>query len=102
MPAITMAHSRLSRLRINFSHFTGDDLRAPQSPRIDTISGMRFANFPGEDFSVSRLIGALTEDDLYRSVEVAKIFKYEIVRANATLAIAKTILAKPIPSATKK
>jgi hypothetical protein len=81
--------------------FTGDDLRAPRSPRIDTISGMRFANFPGEDFSVSRLIGALTEDDLYRSVEVAKTFKYEIVRANATLAIAKTILAKPIPSATK-
>ena len=55
----------------------------------------RFIRLPGEDFRISRALRLLAEDELERTVELAKTFKYDAPRANATLAIARAILEKP-------
>jgi hypothetical protein len=41
----------------------------------------------------------LALDDLFRSIELAKGFKYDGPRAYATLAIAKAVLEKPTTTA---
>jgi len=75
--------------------FTGDDIRMPNRSMIATKNGVRFVKLPDSDFNFSRVLRALAEDDLFRSIELVKTFKYDAPRAYATLAIAKAILDKP-------
>jgi len=75
--------------------FTGDDIRMPSGPMIATRNGTRFARLPESDFNFSRVLRGMAEDDLFRSIELAKSFKYNGPRAYATLAIAKAVLEKP-------
>jgi len=75
--------------------FIGDDIRTPSVPMIVTRNGTRFARLPEADFNFSHLLRSLAFDDLFRSIELAKSFKYDAPRAYATLAIARAILEKP-------
>jgi hypothetical protein len=75
--------------------FAGDDIATPKRSMLVTNSGTRFIKLPAEDFSLWRVLRSLAQDDLERSVELAKGFKYDAPRANATLAIARAILEKP-------
>ena len=59
-----------------------------------TVGGARFIRIGGADFSLSNLFRALAKDDLYRTVDLAKSFKYEAARAAVTIAIARSILQK--------
>jgi hypothetical protein len=74
--------------------FSGDDIRGPKWTMLVTRSGTRFIKMPEADFSFSRVLRSLAQEDLERSVELAKSFKYDAPRANATLAIARAILEK--------
>jgi hypothetical protein len=76
-------------------NFTGDDIHMPSGSMIVTKNGTRFVRLPERDFNFSRVLRALAQDDLYRSLELAKSFKYEAARAYATLAIARAVLDKP-------
>jgi hypothetical protein len=76
--------------------FTGDDIHMPSGGMIATRNGARFIRLPDADFSFSRVLRALAQDDLFRSIELAKGFKYDATRAYATLAIARAVLEKPI------
>lgn len=82
--------------------FTGNDILTPSSSMIVTKNGTRFIRLPNADFNFSRVMRALAQDDLFRSLELAKSFKYESVRAYATLAIARSILEKPAGTVTTK
>lgn len=75
--------------------FTADDIRMPKWSMIATRNGARFVSLPDSDFNFSRVLRALAEDDLIRSIELAKTLKYDGPRAFATLAIAKAVLDKP-------
>ena len=75
--------------------FFGDDTRSPKWSMVATRRFTKFTRLPAEDFSLSRLLSSLSQDELERSVEVVKTFKYDATRANATLAIARAILDKP-------
>jgi hypothetical protein len=75
--------------------FAGDDIATPKRSMLVTNSGTRFIKLPAEDFSLWRVLRSLAQGDLERSVELAKGFKYDAPRANATLAIARAILEKP-------
>jgi hypothetical protein len=79
--------------------FTGNDVLMPSGSMIVTKNGTRFTRLPNADFNFSRVMRALAQDDLFRSLELAKGFKYESVRAYATLAIARSILEKPAGTA---
>jgi hypothetical protein len=81
--------------------FAADDIRMPKRSMLVTRSGTRFIHMPDTDFNFSRLLRSLAQEDLIRSVELAKSFKYEATRANATLAIAKAILQKPTAATAK-
>ena len=76
-------------------NFTGDDIHMPSGSMIVTKNGTRFVRLPERDFNFSRVLRALAQDDLYRSLELAKSFKYEAARAYATLASARAVLDKP-------
>lgn len=82
--------------------FTGDDIRMPSRSLIATKSGTRTVGLPDVDFNFARVLRALAHDDLFRSLELAKSFKYEAARAYATLAIAKAVLEKPAGVVTAK
>jgi len=82
--------------------FTGDDIRMPSWSMIATRNGTRFVRLPDADFNFSRVLRALVYDDLFRSLELARGFKYEAPRAYATLAIAKAVLEKPARMATER
>lgn len=75
--------------------FTGDDIHMPSGSMIATKNGTRFVRLPETDFNFSRVLRALAQDDLFRSLELAKSFKYDAARAYATLAIARAVLDKP-------
>jgi len=75
--------------------FTGDDIHMPSGGMIVTKNGTRFIRLPDADFNFSRVLRALAHDDLFRSIELAKGFKYDATRAYATLAIARAVLEKP-------
>ena len=79
--------------------FTGDDIRMPSGGMIATRNGTRFIRLPESDFNFSRVLRNLALDDLFRSIELAKGFKYDGPRAYATLAIAKAVLEKPTTTA---
>jgi hypothetical protein len=72
--------------------FTGEDmqLRFP----IATRDGIKISSIGGEEFALAGVLRLLAKDDLYRSIDLAKSFKNVAPRANATLAIASTILDK--------
>jgi hypothetical protein len=82
--------------------FTGDDFHMPSGDMIVTNNGTRFTRLPDADFNFSRVLRALAQDDLFRSLELAKGFKYDATRAYATLAIAKAVLEKPAGVVTAK
>lgn len=75
--------------------FTGDDIRMPSGSMIVTKNGTRFVRLPEADFNFSRVLRAVAQDDLFRSLDLAKGFKYDAARAYATLAIASAVLEKP-------
>ena len=82
--------------------FTGDDIHMPSGGMIATRNGTRFIRLPDADFNFSRVLRALAQDDLFRSIELAKGFKYDATRAYATLAIARAVLEKPIGTVAAK
>ena len=82
--------------------FTGDDIHMPSGGMIVTKNGTRFTRLPDADFNFSRVLRALAHDDLFRSIELAKGFKFDATRAYATLAIARAVLEKPIGTVTAK
>lgn len=82
--------------------FTGDDIRMPKWSMIATRNGARFVSLPDGYFNFSRVLRGLAEDDLIRSIELAKTFQYDGPRAYATLAIAKAVLDKPQATTTAK
>jgi len=82
--------------------FTGDDIKWPSGSMIVTKNGTRFVRLPEADFNFSRVLRALAQADLFRSLELAKSFKFEATRAYATLAIARAVLDKPAGSVTAK
>jgi hypothetical protein len=81
--------------------FAADDIRMPKRSMLVTRSGTRFSRMPDEDFNFSRVLRSLAQDDLERAVELARGFKYDAPRANATLAIARGILEKPTANSAK-
>jgi hypothetical protein len=83
-------------------NFTGDDFHMPSGDMIVTNNGTRFTRLPDADFNFSRVLQALAQDDLFRSLELAKGFKYDATRAYATLAIARAVLEKPAGVVTAK
>jgi hypothetical protein len=70
--------------------FTGNDARMTSTLRFRNGVVMRSANVA--EFDLLAIFRALAKDDLYRAIEMAKNFTGEAARANATLAIARTIL----------
>jgi len=82
--------------------FTADDVWMPKRSMLVTRSGTRFSRMPDEDFNFSRVLRPLVQEDLVRSVELSKGFKYDAPRANATLAIARAILEKPPANSARK
>ena len=61
-----------------------------------TKSGLRITSVGGADFGLSGALRSLARDDLYRSIDLAKAFKNETPRAIALLAVASSLLEKPI------
>ena len=61
-----------------------------------TKSGLRITSVGGADFGLSGALRSLAKDDLYRSIDLAKAFKNETPRAIALLAVASSLLEKPI------
>lgn len=82
--------------------FTADDVWMPKRSMLVTRSGTKFIRMPDEDFNFSRVLRSLAQEDLERSVELAKGFKYDAARANATIAIARAILEKQAANNSKK
>lgn len=72
--------------------FTGENPQITFS--VATRSGVKFSSFGGEDFRISGVLRLLMNVDLYRSIDLAKSFKNDAPRANATLAIARAVLEK--------
>lgn len=70
--------------------FTGED--GMLSARLATKNMVVATNSSAEDFDVAGVFTLLAGDDLYRSIELAKTFAAEAARANATLAIARSVL----------
>jgi hypothetical protein len=81
--------------------FAGDDIWMPKRSMLVTRSGTRFSRMPDEDFNFSRVLRSLAQDELERSVELARGFNYDATRANATLAIARAVLEKPTANSAK-
>ena len=73
----------------------------PSGGMIATRNGTRFVRLPESDFNFSQVLRNLALDDLFRSIELAKGFKYDGPRAYATLAIAKAVLEKPTTTTAK-
>ena len=87
---------------VKAADFVGDDVKTPKWSMVATRRFTKFIRLPGEDFRLSRALRPLAEDELERTVELAKTFKYDAPRANATLAIARAILEKPTTATARK
>lgn len=72
--------------------FTGEN--AQISSFMNTNSGVKLTRIGGKDFSLSGVLRSLTQDDFYRSIDLARSFKNNAPRATATLAIASAVLEK--------
>jgi hypothetical protein len=72
--------------------FTGGDAQVVS--RFKMQNGSMTMNFGVDSFDVHGIFARLAGDDLIRAVELAKTFTGEAPRANATLAIIRSILGK--------
>jgi hypothetical protein len=70
--------------------FSGDDARVTVSLRFKNGAMLRDSN--AADFDLLGVFRALAKTDLYPAIEAAKNFTNEVPRANAILAIARTVL----------
>jgi hypothetical protein len=70
--------------------FTGDDARVTSALRFKNGVVMRSSN--ATDFDLIGVFRTLAKNDLYPAIEAAKNFTNEVPRANAILAIARTVL----------
>ncbi|MDT4897819.1 MAG: hypothetical protein QOH25_2896 [Acidobacteriota bacterium] len=70
--------------------FTGDDARITSMLRFKNGAIMRSSN--AADFDLLGVFRTLARNDLYPAIEAAKNFTGEVPRANAILAIARTVL----------
>jgi hypothetical protein len=61
---------------------------------MGTNSSFKLRRIGGQDYSLSGMFKSLTQDDFYRSINLAKSFKNNGPRATATLAIANAIFEK--------
>jgi hypothetical protein len=61
---------------------------------IGTNRSFKLRRIGGQDFSLSGMFKSLTQDDFYRSIELAKSFKNGGPRATALLAISSAVLDK--------
>lgn len=73
--------------------FTGDD--GLLFARLQTRNMVVATNASTDDFNVAGVFGVLANDDMYRSIELAKTFSAETARANATIATARAVLEPP-------
>lgn len=72
--------------------FTGDNEQIASF--MGTNRFVKFINFGGKDYSLSKAFRLLTEDDFHRSIDLAKSFKNSGPRATAILAISSAVLEK--------
>jgi hypothetical protein len=70
--------------------FTGED--GLLSARLQTKNMVVATNASADDFDLSGVFMSLAGDDLYRSIELARTFTSNTARANATIAIARSVL----------
>jgi hypothetical protein len=70
--------------------FTGED--GLLSARLQTKNMVVATNASADDFDLSGVFMSLASDDLYRSIELARTFTSNTARANATIAIARSVL----------
>lgn len=70
--------------------FTGDDARVGSMLRFK--NGVVMRNSSATDFDLLGVFRSLAKIDLYPAIEAAKNFTNEVPRANAILAIARTVL----------
>lgn len=70
--------------------FTGDDARISVMLRFK--NGAMLRNSSASDFDLLGVFRTLAKSDLYPAIEAAKNFTNEVPRANAILAIARTVL----------
>jgi len=82
--------------------FVGDDVKSPKWSMVATRRFTKFIRLPAEDFRLSLALRPLAEDELERTIELAKTFKYDAPRANAVLTIARSILEKPTTATARK
>ncbi|MCU1268683.1 MAG: hypothetical protein JWM21_5001 [Acidobacteria bacterium] len=75
--------------------FTGDD--GSLTARLQTKNMTVATNASTDDFNVAGVFQSLANDDLYRSVELAKTFSAETARANAIIATARAVLEPEKP-----
>jgi len=73
--------------------FTGDD--GVLGALLRTKGMVVNTNSSVEEFNVAGVFQALTTEDMYRSIELAKTFNSEAARANATIAAARAVLEPP-------
>jgi hypothetical protein len=59
-----------------------------------TKSGLRIVSIGGEEFGLAGVFQLLSKNDFHRSLDLAKSFKSEALKATATLAIARSTLEK--------
>jgi hypothetical protein len=64
--------------------FVGDDVRQPKPSMVATRRFTKFIRLPADDFKLGNVLSPLAMDELERSVELVKAFKYDAPRANAT------------------
>jgi hypothetical protein len=72
--------------------FTGEDTRI--TSQLWTKEGPKIISVNAEDFGFRVALHSLSKGELDRSVELAKSFRNEAVRAAAVLTIASTALEK--------
>lgn len=83
----------------NGTGFTGDD--GVLFARLQTKNMVVATNASSEDFNVAGVFSVLANEDMYRSIELAKTFSAETARANATIATARAVLEPAKPPAPK-
>jgi hypothetical protein len=81
------------------AEFSGDDAQIVS--RLVFGQGASTTNFTVESFDLNGIFSKLAKDDLYRAVETAKSFTNESPRANASLAIVRSVLEEKPKPATK-
>jgi hypothetical protein len=102
LSAVTAAFAEIDRSRVwdllsevvkagnSAENFTGDDARLSSGLRSKNIIMTSNINVP--DFDLLGTFSALAKMNLYPTIEAARNFTSEVPRANAILAIARTVL----------